>query len=190
MLSVEPIFEDSTVYVLDSKTLATFAVPSSDTAQLPPPRSSIQTMWTDAFHLHFPVVNALAPGGFFQLRNARGSISLPATNSIVDRNTTDSTFNFSLNPTIHLGDNVMTFNTGAQETIRRDSKDPYDMDQNLFRVYSYMSTSSFFNVISATGFLMREAGPFTQSGQYSRELAAKVDFRVGSPWGKTALLTG
>jgi hypothetical protein len=64
------------------------------------------------------------------------------------------------------------------------------MNQNLFRVYSYMSTSSFFNVISATGFLMREAGPFTQSGQYSRELAGKVDFHVGAPWGKTALLTG
>jgi predicted Zn-dependent protease len=189
-LSVEPIFEDSTVYVLDSKTLATFAVPSSDTAQLPPPRSSIQTMWTDAFHLHFPITNSLAPAGFYQLRNARGSISLPAANSIVDRDTTDSTFNFSLNPTVHLGDNVMTFSTGAQETIRRDAKDPYDMDQNLFRVYSYMSTSSFFNVISATGFLMREAGPFTQSGYYSRELAAKLDFRVGSPWGKTALLTG
>jgi hypothetical protein len=189
-LSVEPIFEDSTVYVLDSKTLATSAVPSSNSAQLPPPRSSIQTMWTDAFHLHFPFVNAVAPGGFFQLRNARGSISVPAANSIVDRDTTDSTFNFSLNPTIHLGDNVMTFSTGAQETLRRDSKDPYDMDQNLFRVYSYMSTSSFFNVISATGFLMHEAGPFTESGRYSRELAAKVDFRVGSPWGKTALLTG
>jgi hypothetical protein len=189
-LSVQPIFEDPTVYVLDSKTLATNAVPSSGTGQLPPPRSSIQTMWTDAFHLHFPAVKALAPGGFFQLRNARGLISLPATNSVLDRATTDSTFNFSLNPTIHLGDNVMTFSTGAQETVRRDSKDPRDMDQNLFRVYSYMSTSSFFNVLSATGFLMREAGPFTQSGQYSRELAGKVDFRVGSPWGKTALLTG
>ncbi len=186
--SVEPLFEDSTVYVLDSKTLAT--LPPSNTSQLPPPRSSIQTMWTNAFHLHFPVTNALAPAGFFQVRNARGSISLPETNSIIDRNTTDSTFNFSLNPTIHVGDNVMTFNTGAQETVRRDSKDPYDMDQNLFRVYTYMSTSSFFNVISATGFLMREAGPFTESGQYSRELAAKLDFRVGSPWGKTALVTG
>ena len=53
-LSVEPIFEDSTVYVIDSKTIATFAVPSSDNSQLPPPRSSFQTMWTDAFHLHFP----------------------------------------------------------------------------------------------------------------------------------------
>ena len=189
-VSVEPIFEDSTVYVLDSKTLATNAVSSSDTAQLPPPRSSIQTMWTDAFHIHLPVGNELAPSGFYQLRNARGQISVPATNTIIDRNTTDSTFNFSLNPTIHIGDNVLTFNTGSQETIRRDSKDPYDMDQNLFRVYSYMSTSSFFNVISATGFLMREAGPFAQSGQYSRELAAKVDFHVGAPWGKTALLTG
>lgn len=189
-ISVEPIFEDSTVYVLDAKTLASFAVPSSDTAQLPPPRSSIQTMWTNAFHLHFPGGNLIAPGGFYQVRNARGSISLPAANSIVDRDTTDSTFNFSLNPTIHLADNVLTFNTGAQETLRRDSKDPYDMDQNLFRVYSYMSTSSFLNAISATGFLMREAGPFTHSGLYSRELAAKVDFRVGSPWGKTALLTG
>ena len=64
------------------------------------------------------------------------------------------------------------------------------MNQNLFRVYSYMSTSAFFNVISATGFLMHEAGPFTRNGLYSREEAAKVDFRVGSPWGKTALLTG
>ncbi|HVN92121.1 MAG TPA: tetratricopeptide repeat protein [Terracidiphilus sp.] len=188
--SVEPLFENSTVYVLDSKTLATFAVPPTDTALLPPPRSSIQTLWTGAFHLHFPVVNAVAPGGFFQVRNARGLISLPATNSVLNRDTTDSTFNLSLNPTIHLGDNVVTFNTGAQETIRRDSKDPYDMDQNLFRVYSYMSTSSFFDAISVTGFAMREAGPFTQNGFYSRELAAKLDFRVGSPWGKTALLTG
>ena len=189
-ISLQPIFEDSTVYVLDSKTLAAFAVPSSNTAQLPPPRSSFQTMWTDAFHLHFPVSNALAPSGFFQVRNAQGSISVPVMNSILDRNTTDTTFNLSLNPTVHLGSNVLTFNTGAQETIRRDVKDPYDMNQNLFRVYSYLSTSSFLNAISATGFLMHEAGPFTQSGLYSREVAGKVDFRVGAPWGKTALLTG
>ena len=189
-LSATPIFEDPTVYVLDSKTLAALAVPSSDTAQLPPPRSSFQTMWTDAFHLHLPVGSALAPGGFFQMRNARGSISVPIRNSVIDRNTTDSTFNFSLNPTIRLGSNAMTFNAGAQETIRRDTKDPYDMNQNLFRLYSYVSTSSFFNVISGTGFLMHETGPFTQSGQNSHELAAKVDFRVGAPWGKTALLTG
>ena len=187
-LSVGPIFEDSTVYVLDSKVDATFPVPISDTAMLPPPRSSIQTLWTDAFHLH--VANLLAPGGFFQLRNARGLISVPATNSIVNRDTTDSTFNFALNPTVHLGDNVLTFNGGVQETIRRDARDPVDMNQNLFRVFAYMSTSSFFNVISASGFLMREAGPFTESGLYSRDLAGSIDFRVGAPWGKTSLLTG
>ena len=45
-LSVEPIFEDSTVYVLDSKLDATFAVPSTDSALLPPPRSSLQTQST------------------------------------------------------------------------------------------------------------------------------------------------
>ena len=64
------------------------------------------------------------------------------------------------------------------------------MNQNLFRLYGYVSTSSLFNVISGTGFLMHETGPFTQSGQNSHELAAKVNFRVGAPWGKTALLTG
>ena len=189
-LSFQPIFEDSTVYVLDSKTLAAFAVPSSNTSQLPPPRSSVQTNWTDAFHLHFPVGNLLAPGGFFQVRNARGSITVPVRNSVLDRNTTDTTFNISLNPTVRLGSNAVTFNSGIQETLRRDSKDPYDMNQNLLREYGYMSTSSFFNVISATGFLMHESGPFTQSGLNSQELAGKIDFRVGSPWGKTALLTG
>jgi hypothetical protein len=115
---------------------------------------------------------------------------VPIRNSVLDRNTTDTTFNFSVNPTVRLGSNAMTFNTGVQETLRRDTKDPYDMNQNLFREYGYLSTSSFFNVISATGFLMHESGPFTQSGLNSQELAAKIDFRVGSPWGKTALLTG
>ena len=95
-LSVEPIFEDSTVYVLDSKTLATFAVPNTDTAQLPPPRSSIQTQWTDAFHLHLG--NLPSPSGFFQLRNARGLFSVPAANSIIDRDTTDSHLQFLPEP--------------------------------------------------------------------------------------------
>lgn len=187
-LSEAPIFEDSTIYVLDSKLDAAFAVPSTDTALLPPPRSSLQTEWTDAFHLH---LGKFPPGsGFFQLRNARGLISVPSTNSIVDRNTTDSTFNFALNPTIHLGDNVLTFNTGVQETVRRDSRDPVDMNQNLFRVYSYLTTSSFFNAVSVSGFVFREGGAFTQTNLNSRELGGALDFRVGAPWGKNALITG
>ena len=187
-LSVGPIFEDSTVYVLDSKLDAAFPVPITDIAQLPPPRSSIQTLWTDAFHLHLG--NLPTPSGFFQLRNARGLISVPATNSIVNRDTSDSIFNFALNPTVHLGHNLLMFNGGIQETLRRDSRDPVDMDQNLFRVFTYMSTSSFFHVISANGFLMREAGPFTETSLSSRDLAGSVGFRVGAPWGKTAVLTG
>jgi hypothetical protein len=37
---------------------------------------------------------------------------------------------------------------------------------------------------------MREAGPFTERNLHSRDAAAKVEFTVGRPWGKTALITG
>ena len=186
--TVEPIFEDSTVYVLDSKLDASSPVPSYNTALLPPPRSSLQTQWTDAFHLH---LGHMPPAsGFYQLRNARGLISVPSTNSIVNRNTTDSTFNFALNPTIHIGDNVLTFNSGVQGTVRRDSLDPVNMNQNLFRVFTYLTTSSFFNAVSVNGYALRESGPFTGKTLHSRDLAAALNFRVGAPWGKTALITG
>lgn len=186
--SIEPIYEDATVYVLDSKLDAAVPVPSSDTALLPPPRSSLQTQWTDAFHLHLG--NLPPASGFYQLRNSRGLISVPSTSSVVNRDTTDSIFNFALNPTIHLGDNVLTFNSGVQGTVQRDSRDPFDMNQNLFRVFTYLNTSSFFNAVSVNGYAMRESGPFTESNLRSRDLAAAVNFRVGAPWGKTALVTG
>jgi tetratricopeptide (TPR) repeat protein len=182
------LFEDTTVYVLDAKLDAPFPVPPSDTSQLPPPRSSLQTQFTTAFHLH--VGKLPEPGGFFQVRNQRGEISVPATNSIQNRNTTDYTLNFSLNPTVNLGANVVGFSGGIQTTIRRDSIVPTQMDQNLFRMFLYMNTSSFFNAISATGFLIRESGPFTETNQHSRGLTGALAFRVGAPWGKTALLTG
>lgn len=186
--SVGPEFEDSTVYVLDALLDAPFPVPPSDTSQLPPPRSSLQTQWTGAFHLH---VNHLpTPSGFYQLSNVRGAISVPATNSIVNRNTTDNTINFGLNPTVNIGNNVLTFNTGIQTTIRRDSESPVQMNQNLFRVYTYMSTSSFFNVLSMSGYIIHESGPFTESNLHSRTWTAALDFRVGAPWGKNALVTG
>jgi tetratricopeptide (TPR) repeat protein len=186
--TVEPIYEDTTVYVLDSKLDATFPVPPTDTADLPPPRSSIQTQWLDAFHLHlgkFPTI-----GGFFDLRNARGQISVPATNSIVNRNTTDYAFNVGLNPTVNIGRNVLTFNAGVQETIRRDSVEPVQLNQNLFRVFAYLSTSSFFNALSVSGYFIRETGPFTLSNLRSTALTGAVDLRVGAPWAKTALITG
>ena len=186
--SVDPIYEDTTVYVLDSQLDSTFPVPSSETALLPPPRSSIETQGTAAFHLHLGQIPT--GSGFFQVRNARGQISVPSTSSIVNRDTTDYTFNFGLNPTIHLGNNVLTFNSGIQGTVRRDSVSPVQMDQNLFRVFTYLSTSSFFNVVSVSGFILRETGPFTESNLNSRQITAALDFRVGAPWGKTALVTG
>jgi hypothetical protein len=185
---VAPIFEDTTVYVLDAKLDAAFPVPSSDIAMLPPPRSSIQTQWTAAYHLHLGA--APTPSGFFQVRNARGQISVPSTNTIVNRDTTDSTFNVGLNPTIRLGNNALTFDSGVQATIRRDSLSPVEMNQNLFRVFTYVTTSSFFNVLAVSGYAIREAGPFTESNLHSRALTGAVDFRVGAPWGKTALVTG
>ena len=186
--SIEPIYEDTTVYVLDAKLDAPFPVSPSNPSLLPPPRSSIETQGTGAFHLHLG--NLPAPAGFFQVRNARGQISVPATNSIVNRNTNDYNFNFGLNPTIHIGNNVLTFNGGIQETIRRDSESPTEMNQNLFRQFAYVTTSSFFNALSFSAYVIHEAGPFTESNMHSQAFTAAVDFRVGEPWGKTALITG
>jgi tetratricopeptide (TPR) repeat protein len=190
-LTVSPLFEDSTVYELDAKLDASFAVPPNDTSLLPPPRSSLQTLWTGAYHLHLN--HAPPAGGFFQVRNSRGQISVPATNSIVNRDTTDFTLNFGVAPTFRLGTNAISLSSGVQTTIRRDSasrESARSMDQNLFREYTYVSTGSFFNAISMNGYVIHESGPFTQSNLNSRLFTAAVNFRVGSPWGRTAMLTG
>ena len=188
-LVVQPIFEDSTVYVLDSK-LDSPNGPVSPTnlSTLPPLRFSVETNLTNAFHLH--------PGwlptnsGFFQVRNAQGTISVPATDSVVHRNTTDYVLNFGLDPTVHIGSNVVTFNSGIQGTLRRDTLSPIQMNQNLFRVFTYATTSSFLNVISADGFVAAEFGPFTETPISGKTLSGAINFRVGAPWGKTAMITG
>ncbi|MGH9616596.1 MAG: tetratricopeptide repeat protein [Acidobacteriaceae bacterium] len=185
---MQPAFDDSTIYVLDSKLFGPVPVPPSDLSLLPPPRSNLVSEGTAAYHLHlgtFPTV-----GGFFQIRNSRGTISSPATNSLVNRDTTDYSMNLSVNPVVRLGRNVLTFDTGVQGTIRRDSESPVQMNQNLFRVFGYMSTTAFFNMVSANGYLIYEAGPFTERDIHSRMLAGTLNFRVGEPWGKTALVTG
>ncbi len=187
-VTIEPTFEDSPVYVLDSKLDAIFPVPPTDTSLLPPPRSSLDTEWTNAFHLHLNYLPTAT--GFFQLRNARGTISVPSTNSIVNRDTTDYSFNIGLNPTVHIGNNVITFNSGIQETLRRDSLQPYAMDQNIFREFTYMSTSSFFHLLSANGYVLHESGPFTEHNENSHALASALNFQVGAPWSRTALITG
>ena len=185
--SLAPVFEDTTVYPLDAK-LDTTSSTTAPQGLLPLPRSSLESQWTGAYHLHF---NGLPDfTGFFQTRNARGQISLPNANAIVNRDTTDYSFNFAVNPSIHLGTNILTFSGGIQQTIRRDAKDPIDMNQNLFRQFLYVSTSSFFNFLSVSGYAIHESGPFTLSGLSSRDLVGALEFRVGRPWGKTALVTG
>ena len=186
--AVQPIFEDTTVYVLDAGLDGPVPISSSQGSLLPPPRSSLETLWTGAYHLHLG--NMPTASGFFQVRNARGTISVPSTSSIVNRDTTDYSFNIGLDPTIRLGTNSLTFNSGIQETIRRDSEVPVSMNQNLFRYFAYVSSSSFFDAVSFDGYFIRESGPFTETNLHSKTYAAGVNFRVGAPWGKTALITG
>src|SRR5262249_39327804 len=75
-------------------------------------------------------------------------------------------------------------------TIRRDTLSPVFLNQNLFRQFVYVSTSPIFDWLSFSGNLIREAGPFTEESLHSRDFSGAIDFRVGRPWGKTALLAG
>jgi tetratricopeptide (TPR) repeat protein len=187
---VQPIFEDSTVYVLDSK-LDSPSGPVAPTAssELPPPRSSLETDGIAAYHLH---LNGLPnAGGFVQERNTTGTTSIPAAiQPTVHRNTFDTVMNFGVAPTVHLGTNAVTFNTGVQETIRRDTDTPILVNQNLFRAFSYFTTTSFLDAVSASGYFIYETGPYTEEPLSSRTFTGAFDFRVGAPWSKTALVTG
>jgi len=64
------------------------------------------------------------------------------------------------------------------------------MNQNLFRQFLYVYTSSFFNWVSITGSAERETGPFTDQDLHSRDLFGNIEFTVGRPWGRTSLITG
>ncbi|MGB6112937.1 MAG: tetratricopeptide repeat protein [Acidobacteriaceae bacterium] len=187
-LSVQPMFEDTTIYVLDAKLDQPIPVPPTDIALLPPLRSSLVSQGLAAFHLNLP--KFVPASGFFQIRNSQGTISVPATSSIVNRNTTDYNMNVGVNPSIRVGRNLITLDSGIQGTIRRDSESPRQMNQNIFRLFTYGSTTSFFNTVSASGFVIYEFGPFTESDIHSKALAASVNFRVGRPWGQNALITG
>jgi tetratricopeptide (TPR) repeat protein len=179
------LYDDSTVYMLDQQIFGL----SSTSALLPPPRSQLESIGTVAYRLHFnnsfPLVS-----GFFQIRNAQGPYSLPQEALIVNRDTFDYNFNSAINPTLHIGDAFLNFNTGVQFTIRRDRDDPVNMDQNLFREFAYVSSSSFYNWLSFNGSIYHESGPFTQQDLSSNDVGARIEFRVGRPWGKTAFVTG
>jgi tetratricopeptide (TPR) repeat protein len=182
---MRPIFEDENIYQMDAR----FRNLTTSSPFLPLPRKSVET-WADAdFHLRLgngiPLIN-----GFVAERNARGTLSFPSEVLIQRRNTYDTIFNFAVTPVVHLGDIKLTFNPGLQYTIRRDTLSPAQMNQDLFRQYVYLSTSSIANWISLNGYLIREAGPYTDQNLHSRDFSGAVNFIVGRPWGKTALITG
>jgi hypothetical protein len=158
------------------------------TPQAPTPRHTLETRWTNNYRVHlegWPTVS-----GFFQVRNSRGQISFPALSSIVNRDTYDYSFNGALNPVLRLGRNSVSFSGGLQYTLRRDRRSPLEMNQNLFRQFLYFSTNSFFNWFSIQGYGTHESGPFLNRNARSRDLSGRLEFRVGRPWGNTALVTG
>lgn len=178
------VYDDPTIYMLDQQIFGL----SNNNPLLPPPRSQIQSLATAAYRLHFnnfPLVS-----GYFQVRNAQGPYSLPNEALIINRNTNDYNFNTAINPTLHLGDASINFNTGLQYTIRRDTQDAVNLNQNLFRQFAYFSSTSFFNWISFRGSIYHEAGPFTLQNLSSNDIGEQLEFTVGRPWGKTSFVTG
>jgi tetratricopeptide (TPR) repeat protein len=178
-----PVFEDINIYVLDAKLLNLFS-----SQPPPPPRSSFESRAVEDYHLHFDGLPTVS--GFFGERNDQGSISIPSSSIVEDRNTYDTLFSTGISPKLMLGNASILFNTGLQFTIRRDSLSPVDMNQNLFRQFLYFSTSSLMNWVTVSGSAIREAGPFTEQDLHSRDAGASLAFKVGRPWGKTALITG
>jgi tetratricopeptide (TPR) repeat protein len=183
---VNPLFEDENIYQLDARLLGI----QKAGALLPPPRRSIETFADSRFQYRpssfsFPTIQ-----GFVAERNAQGSLSFPSELLIQNRNTFDTIFNISVAPHLDILGVKLNILPGLQYTIRRDTTAPFDIDQNLFRQFVYVSSSAIADWVSFSGDVIREAGPFTEQPLHSRDFSGNIDFRVGRPWGKTALLTG
>jgi tetratricopeptide (TPR) repeat protein len=183
-LMVRPVFEDINIYQLDARIRGLESVP----ALLPTPRSTMETLGTAHYRLNFKGWPTIT--GLFQERNARGTVSFPSELLIQYRNTYDTSFSTGINPVFHLFGSTISLNPGVQFTLRRDSASPVGMNQNLFRQFLYLYTSSFGNWVSVNGSLIHESGPFTEMNLHSRDAAGRIEFLVGRPWGKTALITG
>ena len=181
---VNPVFEDENIYQMDARLLGV----QNNGALLPPPRRTIETFADSRFQFR---PDSLPPiQGFIAERNAEGALSFPSQLLIQDRNTFDTIFNISVAPMLRLGSIRLNFMPGIQYTVRRDTLSPQFMNQNLFRQFVYVSSSSIGNWLSFSGDLIREAGPFTDENLHSRDFSGAVDFRLGRPWSRSALLTG
>jgi tetratricopeptide (TPR) repeat protein len=181
---VDAVFEDVNIYQMDARLLGV----QNSAALLPPPRRSIETFADSRFQFRPDSLPQIQ--GFVGERNAQGSISFPSELLIQDRNTFDTIFNISVAPVVQLGSVKVNILPGIQYTVRRDTLAPVPMNQNLFRQFLYVASSPIGDWLSFSGNLIREAGPFTEQDLHSRDFSGALDFRVGRPWGKTALLTG
>ena len=181
---LSPLFEDENIYQLDARLLGL----QNAGALLPPPRQSIET-FADS-HFQFRPNSLPKIQGFVAERTAQGSLSFPSELLIQDRRTFDTIFNISVAPTVQLGNVKLSIMPGLQYTVRRDTLAPVSVNQNLFRQFVYIASSPIGNWLSFSGDLIREAGPFTEQTLRSRDFSGAIDFRVGRPWGKTALLAG
>jgi tetratricopeptide (TPR) repeat protein len=180
-LNVAPVFDDQTIYT-------TYLRLNNTTPSAIPPHSLIETRWTSDYRVHqgnLPVIS-----GFFQMRNARGSYAVPNLFNFLKVDTWDYIMSGGLDPVLHVGGNTLSFKTGLAFTARRDKLSPRQLNQDLFRQYLFMQSSPFWNWITVRAAAMHEGGPFTLQTLSSRDLYASVDFQVGRPWGKTALVTG
>ncbi|MGA8342687.1 MAG: tetratricopeptide repeat protein [Candidatus Sulfotelmatobacter sp.] len=178
------VFEDENIYQEDARLLGV----QNNGALLPPPRRTIETFADSRFQYR---PNSLPPiEGFVAERNAQGALSFPSQLLIQNRNTFDTIFNISVAPAVRLGNVKLNVMPGIQYTVRRDTLSPVPMNQNLFRQFLYLASSPIANWFSFSGNLIREAGPFTEENLHSRDFSGAIDFRVGRPWGKNALLTG
>jgi tetratricopeptide (TPR) repeat protein len=174
----EAVFEDATIYQLDTKIIGGTV----------PPRSQQVTQFGSDFHYFrdhlFPI------SGYIGERNFRGTISLPSQLLVLNRNTYDTIFNVGITPMVRLGNAHITFNPGIEFTLRRDMDSPVQMNQNLFRQFVYFSSSPFFNWLAVRGSAVHETGPFLDQNLHSRDLGASLEFEVGRPWGHNSFVTG
>ncbi len=180
-LQIAPVFDDETIYT-------TFASINGAPPSALPPHSLLETRWINSYRVHEGNLPTIT--GFFQVRNARGTVAVPSQFTFLPLDTYDYIFNGGINPILHLGGNTISLNPGLAYTLRRDRQSPLAMNQNLFRQFLAVQTSPFWNWLSVRGIAMHEAGPFTEQNLHSRDLYGSIDFQVGRPWGRTALLTG
>ena len=185
--SVAPVFDDATIYTLDAKLFGL----SGNNSQLPTARRLVETQYTQGYRYH-PDGGIPEISGFFQVDHYSGQYSLPFAAKIVPTDTNNYNFNTGINPVLRVGDARFDFNAGLQFTVRRDSNyvTSFDVNQNLFRQFLYVSSSPLFNALTIRGQAYHESGPFELQNLSSSEKGARIDFTVGRPWGRTALVTG